>query len=327
MLSIKGRIAAHAFSALPIETLSGWADVNLVIPYYHIVRDNEVAHIKHLYKHKNVKQFSEDIDYLLKNYRPIDTHELLQWVRGEREIRERSFIVTFDDGLREVYEEALPILNRKGVPAIIFITSSFLDNKVLGYDHKASILKEEIYRTSSLGVRKDVERVLLNAGIRADNDFNCLLRLKAGKRQVIDDIARTIECDFDRYLSSVKPYMTSEEVTISLSSGFGIGAHSVDHANYVDLAIENQLEQTLTSMKIIKGNFHLDYGLYAFPYSSSGITKELIDAIYKSKEIDVTFGTAGLGHTKQMLQRINMENPILNARKTLSLEYARELLK
>jgi hypothetical protein len=42
-----------------------------IFPYYHIVRDNKVAHIENLYDYKNTAQFRHDIDFLKKHYRPV----------------------------------------------------------------------------------------------------------------------------------------------------------------------------------------------------------------------------------------------------------------
>lgn len=52
-------------------------------------------------------------------------------VRGESRLPSRSVLVTFDDGLREQYDHALPVLRRLGIPALFFVnTGPILDGTV-----------------------------------------------------------------------------------------------------------------------------------------------------------------------------------------------------
>ncbi|MGI6103657.1 MAG: polysaccharide deacetylase family protein, partial [Patescibacteria group bacterium] len=44
-------------------------------------------------------------------------------------INERSIILTFDDGYRDFFEAAYPILRRRGVTAVAFVTTGFLNDK------------------------------------------------------------------------------------------------------------------------------------------------------------------------------------------------------
>jgi peptidoglycan/xylan/chitin deacetylase (PgdA/CDA1 family) len=74
-----------------------------MIPYYHIVSDAEILHVKYLYKNKTVKQFREDIDFLLKNFSPMGLLEILTFMNADRPLPEKVFLLTFDDGFREIY--------------------------------------------------------------------------------------------------------------------------------------------------------------------------------------------------------------------------------
>ena len=48
-----------------------------VFPSYHLVNDNLVNHIKHLYEYKNIEQFSADIDTLVNNYSNLELKNIL----------------------------------------------------------------------------------------------------------------------------------------------------------------------------------------------------------------------------------------------------------
>ncbi|MGB5340370.1 MAG: polysaccharide deacetylase family protein, partial [Gammaproteobacteria bacterium] len=48
------------------------------------------------------------------------------WLAGDKELPEGSFLLTFDDGFRGVYEHAAPVLQHLGWPATVFLVSRLI---------------------------------------------------------------------------------------------------------------------------------------------------------------------------------------------------------
>lgn len=55
-------------------------------------------------------------------YRTVGLSELAGWLCRGSSFPERSFVITFDDGYRSVYDEAFPILQRLGFSATVFLS-------------------------------------------------------------------------------------------------------------------------------------------------------------------------------------------------------------
>jgi len=53
----------------------------------------------------------------------VDADWLLRWVAGEAPQVPRPTLLTFDDGLANLYEQALPILRAEQVPALVFVVA------------------------------------------------------------------------------------------------------------------------------------------------------------------------------------------------------------
>ncbi|MDR1740202.1 MAG: polysaccharide deacetylase family protein [Bacteroidales bacterium] len=113
--------------------------MRIINVFYHTVSDLPLSHIEPLYHPKNIKQFRSDLKYLLKHYKAVSADDLLKYTKGELLIEKPSFHLSFDDGLREVYDVVLPILQEYGIPATVFVNSAFVDNKELFFRHREAL--------------------------------------------------------------------------------------------------------------------------------------------------------------------------------------------
>jgi len=71
-------------------------------------------------------EFQGHIAHLARHYRPLPFGEALELLRAGA-LPERAIAVTFDDGYRDNYEYAFPILKRFGVPATFFLVTECID--------------------------------------------------------------------------------------------------------------------------------------------------------------------------------------------------------
>lgn len=72
------------------------------------------------------KEFEEIIIELKKIGKFIDTDTCLQMLLGHKEIDKRYFHLSFDDGFRNIFTNAFPILKKYDVPAMFFVPSSLI---------------------------------------------------------------------------------------------------------------------------------------------------------------------------------------------------------
>jgi peptidoglycan/xylan/chitin deacetylase (PgdA/CDA1 family) len=295
---------------LSFRLLSRCIGHRLIAPFYHTVSDVTLPHIRHLYNVKTVRAFEDDLDFLLKHYSPIDFHELPTALEGKNHGKP-PMLLSFDDGLREFYDPIAPLLLRKGIPAICFLNSGFLDNKDLFFRYKVSLL---------------IDRLSELPGVTATQ----LLNIRYDNRTALDGLANSIDLDFTGFLQQQQPYLTSEQVTTLIHKGFHFGAHSVDHPEYRFLDLQEQLRQTTRSVETISNKFGLGYRLFSFPFTDFGVTNRFFEVVLKEKKIaDYSFGCAGLKteiHPRH-LQRIPMETNNLTAEETLRKEFLYFCLK
>jgi peptidoglycan/xylan/chitin deacetylase (PgdA/CDA1 family) len=296
----------------------------LITGYYHLVNDHPPAHIMNLYPCKSKAQFEQDLDFLLKRYKPIDLPQLLNYGRAGEPLPGRFLLLTFDDGFREAYDVIAPLLRRKGVPAVFFINTAFIDNRDMSYEHKKSIIIQRLESCSAeqVFIVTDIlkKAKLLNSGL-----LQSLKRLTYAARSIIGEIGTALEIDFKTYLQEQRPYLTQEQIGGLISAGFYIGSHSIDHPLYKDIPLEEQLRQTIQSTEHLRSLFGLRYGLFAFPHTDAGVPSLFFKTLMQTKVIDMTFGTSGLldDSVATHIQRTSFERPLKPVRNLLRKALAR----
>ncbi len=311
-----------------MPVLARLARVNFIIPYYHMVSDDAVPHLTYLYDYKNAKQFEADIDFLLKNYLPINIFDTLHSLKNESPPTEKSFLLTFDDGFREMFEIVAPILLKKGVPATFFISSGFIDNENLCYQHKASLLAHHFPANDLFSDSlKRVKEILLDNKVSSGDIKSSVLSIKYRNKEIIDEIAKEVHIDFNDYLKKKKPYLTSQQIEEMITKGFAFGAHSIDHPLYASLSLKEQIYQTTESVRFVKERFNLHYGAFAFPHNDFNVSSDFFESIYNNGLLDISFGTGGMAtdSCSNNFQRISFEKPLMPAEKILPVQYAKRI--
>jgi peptidoglycan/xylan/chitin deacetylase (PgdA/CDA1 family) len=280
-------IASSSARLLPLSLLTRLSGVRTVLPFYHTVSDNELIHVKHLYPVISSKAFEQDLDYLLRHYKPASYELLLH----EKKPKGNHFILTFDDGLRQFYDLVAPILLRKGIPAVCFVNTAFIDNKRLFYRMKVSILIEHLLNHPNNKLHPEVHNILTAKGLSYKHPFD-LKKITDPHQSVLDEIATLADISFDDYLKDHRPYLTTSQLRELKDQGFAIGAHSVSHPYFPLLTEEEQIRETLESVRFVKTELSMNDGLFSFPYTDIEISESFFEAI--RSEVKLTFGTANL---------------------------------
>lgn len=317
--------SAQLVGFLPLEFFIRITGQKLIYPFYHLVADDDVLHIKHLYKPKTSKEFEADLDYLCKKYEPVSISELLHGGKSGR-----GFVLTFDDGLREFHDVVAPILLRKGIPATCFLNTGFIDNKDLFFRYKASVLVERIrQKPLSNGCRKKMAEIIMHHKMAFDEKGRFLLGIQYMHRNLIDEIAKVLEVNFVNYNYEHQPYLTDLQIKSLISKGFVFGAHGIDHPMYSEISGEEQIRQTVTSINEVDKRYNSGFRLFSFPFTDHNLSTAFFDHLFTNYPVDLTFGCAGIkkDEFKRNIQRIPMETGAFNSREIIRGEYLYYVIK
>lgn len=320
---------SRAMAWLPVGAWHALCHRPLVLPYYHLISDESAPHVRPLYHFKGVAEFKRDLDFFLTHFQPVGLDDLLNHLRENRPLPPRAFLLSFDDGFREMSEVVAPILKDKGVIATFFLNSAFVDNRELCLHQKAALLLGKLAEKSPAGLAENMKELFRVNGIAVADIFATLKFMRYADRAVLDRAAALCDLQFDTFLKEQKPYLTSGQIRALLKDGFTIGAHSVDHPFYGDLTVEEQLRQTRDSLKFLEETFGVSQRAFAFPHSDTRVSQTFFERAFGDGTLKISFGTAGLlrdtwpGH----FQRFSMEKTALPPAATVARQYARRLFR
>lgn len=255
----------------------------ILFPYAHVISDIIPEHVRHLHAVPCIARFESDVDFLCRRYQPLQLSELQQIREHRDKSPARYFLLSFDDGLREVYDVIAPILRKEGVPAIFFLNSAMIDNKQLMWRHKISLLIER--------AQKIPGRIPPQMGVRSTRSLTARLKaLRSADEFNLDDLATFFELDFDEYLQRVKPYLTTSQILELASAGFEFGSHSETHPYFDTLTVVDQKRQVSESVRSIRA-LGVSCRYFAFPFHDSGVPRSVFDHITQLG-VTLSFGTS-----------------------------------
>lgn len=98
---------------------------NVTILAYHKVNDTGVSTLD-----VSLKNFKQQMEFLRTHkYNVISLEELIKKRDEVRKGNRKIAVITFDDGHKDNYTFAYPILRKYGFPATIFLTTSFIEKE------------------------------------------------------------------------------------------------------------------------------------------------------------------------------------------------------
>jgi len=301
---------------VPLSALLRWTGGGPLVVYYHSITNSPPPHVSGLYRGRTIREFEDDLDYLLREFHPISLATLRGIVSGEAVCPEKAFLVTFDDGLRETAENVAPILSSKGLETVFFASSGFLENTDLSYRFKVSLILNRLREQSPGPLALQELGRLLPSSIEASGSVEeRLLSIQYAERGVLDRAAELVDLDFRDYLSAQRPYLGRTELIDLQKRGFHVGAHSVDHPPYAALSVAEQLIQTRTSCSVIAALTGAARVHFAFPFSAVGVSAAFYQSLAEEQVVDLFFGTSGWTHNfrRRLVSRVSFEGNRLSA--------------
>lgn len=245
----------------------------VTILYAHRIGDDELG----FFGACPVSWFESALERLARRYKFLALGDLVDRLLAGRDLPEGGVVLTFDDGFRDNYELAYPVLRRSGFPATIFLAAECVDSGSLpwpqqvGWAFERTRLPEVTLRC--VGPRRipTGTRVERQAGhIAVERALRPLGRLarEAALHELAD--ATGVEPPRDRML-------TWNQIANMRRGGITFGAHTLTHPLLAQIPRQEALHEISASKQLIEQRLGEPVRHFAFPGGS--YDSELVQAV------------------------------------------------
>ncbi|PUB84992.1 MAG: hypothetical protein DBP02_06585 [gamma proteobacterium symbiont of Ctena orbiculata] len=264
--------------------------------------------------------FDMHLSVINEYFNVIDT-SLLHNSKKECEPR---CLITFDDGWRDNYEYAYPILIKHNCPAIVFIPLDYISTEQTFWQEKLGYLiwhasKLDSKESSALLNKYGIDEICKIEGYKKQSEIiNYVRSLKTRSYKQLEKITQEfLEVVDHGDGSHIDKHMTWDQVRELEKDGIEIGSHACSHKILTELAREEVIEELAKSKASIEKNVQAVVKSIAYP---NGDYSDLIGDVARSEGYMYGFGTE-FGHVDESnnrynLKRININDTVADSKPT-----------
>jgi len=209
--------------------------------------------------------FEKQIDFLSRRYRVMPLLELVERSRSG-DVPARAVAITFDDGYRDNYDYAFPILKKYRVGATIFVSTGAIDTgEPLWHDRIF-----DAFRFATVEHALSLKPVLAKAKeLYGEGRQRFVEKIEAALRPALEETAK------DRML-------TWHQIRQMHAAGIDFGSHTVSHTILTRIPRHELVRELCESREQISGHLGgVPISSFAYPNGHAGDYNDEVQSVLK----------------------------------------------
>lgn len=235
--------------------------------------------------------FSLQLRYLKDHFRIVSVKDAVQMI-SEKSVNERCCAVTFDDGYRDNFEIASPLLKEHVVPATFFITYEAIETGQFGwgaFDRTILSYPGPKLDLSAWGVG---EYLLGNQGQREQAVITLHRLLKKQADSVKKDVIAHVVSAYGDNEVPERVMMNWDEVRrLAKDDLFTIGAHTVTHPILSRISHDQAMVEIMECKQLLQDKVEQSIDLFAYPNGGKEDVNDEVVSIVKKSGYKAAFTT------------------------------------
>lgn len=274
--------------------------------------------------------FSAQMALLKEHFKVLSAEEFADRMERRVPFENASCLITFDDGWRDNYTHALPILQQYGLPALVFLPVNLVGGRRLFWQEHLTHL---VVRAVML-VRRQPERhgrlCELLAPMRLDAILDCpdshpqmavaeaVRREKTWALSLINATLVSLTDELGLQLAEyehVDGFLDWGQVGCMAQQGIAFGGHGAEHRILTSISPDEALEEIRTAKQVLER--YLPHSISAFSYPNGNWSPDVAKLLEKS-EYRLAFTTEP-GHVsceddRFTLRRVNIHEGLMDSK-------------
>lgn len=228
------------------------------------------------------QSFETQIKYFSSNYKILSLNRLIEYIVHGEPFPEKAVVMTFDDGYKDNYRYAYPILNRYNIPATIFLTTGHIGTGNLFWWDKVSYIIQQtsldeinLNEFGSFSLRSEKEKSRAKSAL-----FEGLKKLPWEKKDLLIDELLVISGEEIPDDLGEKLILSWEDIKEMSCNGITFGAHTVNHPILTNLPLDQAKLEIIQSKMDIEKN--LGHRVNAFSYPHGAFSPDVAELVRTS---------------------------------------------
>jgi peptidoglycan/xylan/chitin deacetylase (PgdA/CDA1 family) len=302
-------------------------DKSLVLMYHRVLseemRDKAFSHSGIIV---DLKTFEMQIRYINKAFRVLTHDEFTAQLSQGTRYNKTTCLITFDDGWKDNYAHAYPVLKKYKTPAIIFLPVNYIDSSIQFWQeqltrilidmHHAGVKDADEYRKNCDMLKKYNLQGIMNLSedrLRVSIERAVSEKKKMSYEEIESMVAQLSEhtkfkrtgqvhCDF---------FLSWDEIYKMKECGISFGSHGMNHKILTKVPLSEANYEIAESKRVIENRIGKDVSSISYP--NGDYEKDVIELV-KTHGYNTAFSTESgfvdMADNPYFLKRINIHNDV-----------------
>ncbi len=246
--------------------------------------------------------FKKQIDFIRRHLKPVSLQEFVSYLEKKNPFPERTCLITFDDGWRDNFLNAYPILKESGVPAAIFLPVDFIGtHRSFWQEELAELLvsirsrfseDKELMKKQRILDIEGILRIIASDPRELPKEIGTFLNNQKKKNIAqIQELIHSLKlaCKADVTSGEKEPaFLNWDQVKTMADDGVAFGSHGKTHTLLPALYAKEVVREIRESKEILEKN--LGQNIYAFSYPNGDYSARVVKAV-QDQDYRIAFGT------------------------------------
>ena len=199
--------------------------------------------------------FERHMELIARRFSAVTMDDILLFLKGEKGLPHRAVAVTFDDGYKDNFRFAAPILNRFGIPGTFYVVVDSVDRSTAPWycllRHAFMTARSTNWKDPATGTIHDLTGLHAREATFLHSADVCAKTSAPERERLIQRATRAL--DPEPFPNESDLMMTWEDARALVKSGHIVGSHTMTHPNVAHLpATDVQRELSDSKLKLEK---------------------------------------------------------------------------
>ena len=235
--------------------------------------------------------FAEQMDFISRHFNVVSIEDVLAWLRGECELPPHPLLITFDDGYRDNYTNARPVLQERSLPAVIFVATSCIGSSIPFYwDLLAYCFHHTERRHAHLPLLG--EREWTDSKSKEEVMLAWIAALKRAPDSEMREVTRKAPDILDVSVDGnafAGLYMSWDEVREMVAAGIAVQAHTVNHPILTRISLDEARTEAVGAKETLEQHTGRPVVAFAYPNGMAADFNPALEAMLAGAGFEAAF--------------------------------------